>query len=123
MIFRPELAEAILRFEKTATRRRLSDNPRSPWYREKCGYKVGQVFTINPGRGVANVGRAKVRKVYKQALGDMTVLDAEKEGFRDREGHGARYWFVVAWREINKHCMVLEQVWVIEFDLAREPAK
>ncbi len=44
MNFRPELAEAVMADppRKTVTRRLVSDNPNSPWWREKCAYRVGQ---------------------------------------------------------------------------------
>lgn len=125
MIFKPELAEAILRREKTATRRKFSDNKRSPWWEGGCSYVVGQFFTINPGRGVARVGEAKVTKVYKQRLGGMGFLDAEKEGFRGfrgAPGPSARQQFIAAWCEINGSYDSAEEVWVIEFELAWPPA-
>ena len=116
MIFREELAEKILRGEKTATRRRMSDNPRSPWYRERCAYEVGQVFTVNPGRGVPRVGEARVTAVYPQPLGHMTEADALKEGFRPTETGTALYHFDAAWEEINGDYFPDEAVWVIEFE-------
>lgn len=112
MIFKQELAEKILRGEKTATRRQMSDNPRSPWYREKCAYKVGQVFTVNPGRGVKNVGSAKVTAVYKQRLFDMGAEAARQEGFESLPA------FQAAWRSINGG-FFNEMVWVIEFELVQ----
>jgi hypothetical protein len=109
MIFREDLAKAIMRGKKTATRRRLSDNPRSPWWKEKCAYKVGQVFTINPGRGVTNIGRARVTAVYKQRLFDMTETAAWKEGFDSLVA------FRIAWRSINGG-FFNEEVWAVEFE-------
>lgn len=117
MIFKPELAEKILRSEKTATRRKFSDNPRSPWYEGCCGYRVGQVFTINPGRGVRGVGRARVTKVFAQPLGHMTEADAFKEGFRPGGAASAAYNFDCAWEEINGEFLADEAVWVVEFEL------
>jgi len=40
--FQPHLAEAVIAGTKTVTRRLCSDNPRSPWWREECGLKVGR---------------------------------------------------------------------------------
>lgn len=113
MIFKPELAEAILRGEKTATRRVMSDNPRSPWWRGGCSYIVGQVFTINPGRGVPNVGKARVIAIFKQRLFDMGEADAWKEGF------DSLLAFKNAWRSINGG-FFNEEVWVLEFELVEE---
>jgi hypothetical protein len=118
MQFRRELAEKILRGEKTATRRRMSDNPRSPWYREKCAYEVGQVFAVQPGRGVPSIGKARVTAVYLRTLGNTTEADARKEGFRGAApDESAKEHFIAAWCEINGFFDTAEFVWVIEFAL------
>lgn len=120
MIFKPELAEAILRGEKTATRRKFSDNRRSPWWRGGCSYIVGQVFTINPGRGVSRVGEARVTAVYSEPLGCMVEADALKEGFRPEGTANALAAFDEAWETINGGYFPDESVWVVEFELIRE---
>lgn len=111
MIFREELAKAVMRGEKTATRRRMNDNPRSPWFREKCAYKVGQVFTINLGRGITNIGKTRATAVYSQRLGEARSGDAWREGFRS----------LLAFRDgfarINGGFNPDEEVWVVEFEL------
>lgn len=112
MIFRKELAKAIMRGEKTATRRRMSDNPRSPWYHERCAYKVGQIFTINPGRGVIRIGEARVTAVYKQHLAEVANFQAIEEGFEGRQD------FIAAWCEINGSFDSAEIVWVVEFEVS-----
>lgn len=113
MIFKPELAEKILRGEKTATRRRMSNNERSPWWGGGSHYIVGQVFTINPGRGVKNIGKARVTAVYRQRLFDMGAADAWAEGF------DSLLAFRNAWRSINGG-FFNEEVWVVEFELLPE---
>lgn len=118
MQFRRELAEAIMRGEKTATRRKLSDNPRSPWWREKCSYDVGQVFAVQPGRGVKGIGSARVTAVYKQRLGEMSEADALAEGFQAKNGLPAYSWFDATWQKINRKYDRTEEVWVVEFELA-----
>lgn len=118
MIFRKELAEAILRGEKTATRRRMSDKPRSPWWRDECSYSVGQVFSVQPGRGVKGIGFARVSAVYLQRLGHMDEDDAYAEGFRPgRILTSAKQAFAHAWCEINGSYDSAEFVWVIEFEV------
>lgn len=111
MIFRKELAELILDGKKTATRRRMNDNPRSPWFRGHCGYDLFQVFTINPGRGKKRVASAEVTCVYPQALKLMADEDARKEGFDSLDA------FKEAWRQINGTFDPREYVWVVEFGL------
>lgn len=116
MIFKPELAEKILREEKTATRRRMSDNPRSPWYREKCGYRVGQVFAVQPGRSEAGIGKARVTAVYQQHLVSANVDDARREGFQSTLAFRQGF----SW--INRGFDPEEIVWVVEFELVEEVA-
>ena len=118
MIFKQELADKIVAGQKMATRRRLSDNPRSPWFRDRCRYSVGQEFTVNPGRGVSRVCSAAITAVYKQALGEMRPRDAELEGFEFL--HGGVDSFRGAWAGINGKVDPDEEVWVVEFVLIPE---
>lgn len=69
MNFAPDLAEKILAGEKTVTRRMPSDNPRSPWWREKCAFEVGREYAICPGRGKNAVGRMRIKSVRLERLG------------------------------------------------------
>jgi hypothetical protein len=119
VIFRPELAEKIVAGQKTATRRRLSANPRSPWFYDGCRYSVGQEFTVNPGRGVSRVCSASITAIYKQLLGEMRPRDAELEGFEFLCGDGVDS-FQEAWAGINGEVDPDEEVWVIEFVLIPE---
>jgi hypothetical protein len=118
-MFTEPLAAKIIKGEKTATRRVLSDKLRSPWFRERCAYSVGQEFTVNPGRGVTRVCSAAVTAVYKQSLGEMGRLDAEKEGFEFLYGPGLDS-FHEAWGGIHREVDPDEEVWVIEFVLIPE---
>lgn len=70
MLFSNELIVMIIIGRKTVTRR------------DKGYYKVslGRIFTISSNKGY---GKFKVTKFYQQALGSMTNLDAQKEGFID----------------------------------------
>jgi hypothetical protein len=113
MIFRKELAEAILRGEKTATRRAMSDNPNSPWYRGHCAYRMGQVFAINPGRGKTRIGEARVRKVYWQRVDDVGERDARREGF------GNLAQFLHTFGDINPRAELNTPVWVVEFEVVK----
>lgn len=115
MIFTPELAEKVMRGEKTATRRLLSYNPHSPWHRRsRSNYNVGQVFAVQPGRGKRGIGKARCTAVYQQRLGEVSARDAWREGFRDlAEFHSA-------FKEINGPCRLLDLIWVVEFELVKE---
>lgn len=80
---------------KTVTRRLVSENPRSPWYRERCAYRVGQEVAICPGRGKHAIGKATVVSVERMVLGYVNRAEARAEGF---VGVGP---FVDAWESIN----------------------
>ena len=116
MMFTEPLAAKIIKGEKTATRRVMSDNPRSPWSKHRCLYEVGQTFSVNPGRGVVRVAEGAVTAVYEQPLGEMRPRDAELEGFEFLHGEGVGS-FHEAWARINGEVDPNEAVWVIEFVL------
>jgi hypothetical protein len=113
MIFQRDLAEAALAGEKTVTRRLCSDNPRSPWWRERCRYVPGKVFTINPGRGERRIGEARVVACWRQLLGQLSDAEARLEGFADAAE------FEAAFAEINGVYDSALWVWHIEFEVLR----
>jgi hypothetical protein len=114
-MFTEPLAAKILRGGKTATRRRLSDKPRSPWFRGNAigaaRYPVGKVFTVNPGRGVGRVAECKVTGRYRAVLGALDDTIARQEGFDTMVS------FRGAWRKINGEFDGSELVDVVEFQL------
>lgn len=111
MIFKSELAQKILDGEKTVTRRLCSDNPRSPWWKEKCGYRIGQIFTINPGRGIPNVGHARVVKVDRVTVEVLDEEEARREGFDSSRA------FAEVLLAINKSIPPDALMWRVEFEL------
>ncbi len=74
MNFKPELADAVMARRKTVTRRKVSENPRSPWWRERCAYRVGQDVAICPGRGKHAIGRARIISVERMARYDEAAV-------------------------------------------------
>ena len=93
--FKPELAAKVMDGSKVVTRRLVSDNPDSPWWRETCGYRVGQDVAICPGRGKHAIGRARIVSVERMRLGIVCGDEARAEGF---DGSVA---FGIAWSQIN----------------------
>lgn len=83
MMFRPHLADLVMAGEKTVTRRVCSDNPNSPWFRDRCALNVDQDYAIQPGRGKPAIGRAVVTSVQRQRLGHLSDEEARAEGFAD----------------------------------------
>ena len=106
--FQPHLAEAVIAGRKTVTRRLCSDNPRSPWWRQECGLKVGRDYAVQPGRGKAAVGRAVVVSVERQRLGHIDHDEARREGFFS-PGH-----FVATFISINGSYDTAAEVWRVE---------
>lgn len=107
MNFRAELAAKVMSGEKTVTRRLVSDNPRSPWWREKCSYRVGQEIAVCPGRGKHQIGRARITSVQRMPLGVVDHREAQREGFTNWER------FHVAWSVINGSYDAEAVVWRI----------
>lgn len=114
MIFRKELAEKVMSGEKTATRRAMNDNPRSPWYRDTKRYPVGMVFAVQPGRAKHGIGKAKITAAYKQIPLEIHEEQAREEGFKDRAQ------FLTAIREINPGLDLFMPMHVREFELVEE---
>lgn len=93
LTFRPELATAVMAGSKTVTRRLCSDNPRSPWWRERCG--------LTPGR-------ALVVSVERKPLGVFDNAEVRREGF---DGWAE---FEAAWIAINGRYDEAVEVWRVE---------
>lgn len=112
MNFNPRLAAKVLDGTKTVTRRRLSDNPRSPWWREECRYMVGRDYAVCPGRGESAIGRIKILDVRKQRLGAaLQGTEPYLEGFQLATG------FKRVWKEMHGSFDHEELVWRVRFEV------
>jgi hypothetical protein len=107
LTFKPELAEAVMAGRKTVTRRRLSDNPNSPWWRESCRFILDRDYAVQPGRGRTQIGRAFITFVSKQRLGAMSEGDAQAEGFEDLSG------FYATWSSLYGSVDLDQSVWAV----------
>ncbi|WP_217913221.1 hypothetical protein [Miltoncostaea marina] len=88
MIFPPSQAWGIARGEVTMARRLVRAGE------ERCRYRPGCSYAVQPGPGGSSIGRLVVTRTRREALGAVTVADAR------REGHGGRApltAFVFAW--------------------------
>lgn len=112
MIFRDDLARKVLAGEKTVTRRACSENPNSPWWIERCRYPEGKDFTVNPGRGKPNIGRARVVRCERMVLGHLSELEAQLEGFDSADAF-ERGFAQVGARKYDETLIV----WRIAFEL------
>jgi hypothetical protein len=72
MMFKKEMADKIRLGQKTQTRRLLTN---------KRVYKVGSIQPIQENYFGKAKDHIKIRKTFPQALGDMTKIDVEAEGF------------------------------------------
>ncbi len=117
MIFRPELAAKVMSGEKTVTRRLTSHNPRSPWWREKCVYAEGKEFAVQPGRGKASIGRARVVSCEHVRLGFLGESEARAEGFACSAD------FERGFGSINGLYDPAVEVWRVEFEVVSRPWK
>lgn len=114
MIFRPELAEKVMRGEKTVTRRLCSENPRSPWWRERCRYREGQRFAVQARRGEKAIGYARVVSVEREPLSAAFKrgrIEAMQEGFDSVAA------FRAAFADINGRIHGSMLVWRIQFEV------
>lgn len=113
MNFKPELAQAVMAGQKTVTRRLVSENSRSPWFRGACRLKVGQDYAVCPGRGKNAIGRVRVTRVSREPL--HLVLNP---GEPQREGFPSAEAFLKAWKDINGGWDDMATVWRVEFEVA-----
>lgn len=113
MNFRLELAEAVMAGRKTVTRRLASENPRSPWWWQRCGLELGQDYAVCPGRGKPAIGRARVVGLRRETLDMVTNEEARREGFADVHAFGD------AWRAINGRYEPDAIVWRVELEAIR----
>jgi hypothetical protein len=88
--FQPELAAKVMAGEKTVTRRLVSDNPRSPWWRERCSLKVNHTYAVCPGRGKHAIGRVRIVSVRQERLGWLGADEELREGFTTCTPSGRR---------------------------------
>ena len=110
ILFTEKMMEAILRGEKTVTRRTWRD----------CRVKIGGVYQCKFGKDMRKAdswqAKIKVVDVNRETLHDMTELEARKEGFENLEA------FKTLWNEINAKKLQSSwdwnvPVWRIEFEL------
>lgn len=111
MIFKPDLARAILAGRKTATRRPVKPNE------QECRYKPGRSYAIQMGRGKEAVGRFVVVEAQMATLGQFTLEDAKAEGFKTQRD------FFDRWMEMYDHIDPSQAVWVITFSLESDPPR
>jgi len=101
--FKRRYINLIVLGEKTATRRM-----KRPWLRE------GGLYPIRVG--FHNLGEyIRVKKIYRQRLGELTEEDLAKEGMNSLEE------FKEEWRRIYRFWDDGFMAWVIEFEYVGRP--
>lgn len=107
--FRRELAAAVMDGRKTETRRALSDNPNSPWFRGGCTHEVGSRHAVCPGRGAPGIGYIVVDDVALVRLEQITPDAAIAEGFANVPA------FIAGWEALNGEWNPRQRVWRVRF--------
>lgn len=104
MIFRPELAKLIVQGKKSMTRR--------PSHGEtSCRYRVEHVYRVQLGRGMPGRFPITIKAVREEALGEITLKDAKREGFVTTQE------FADYWKGLYGKFDEDSRVWVISFAL------
>lgn len=116
MNFQPELAAKVMAGEKTVTRRLVSDNPRSPWWREKCALKEDRLYAVCPGRGKHAIGKVRVVSVVQQRVGHLTEDEARREGFETAVDFWEAFRAINGPQEFDNRCWRVAFVVVPETD-------
>lgn len=115
MIFSPDLAEKIMRGEKTETRRpRTGENPTGKlggWINNPCRYQPGRTYAVQPGRGKKSIGRIRVLSVLPEVLHEMTDESFRREGFANAQEFQAK------WLSLYRRGNWLDPVWTIRFEV------
>jgi hypothetical protein len=115
MMFKAELARLVLAGEKTVTRRLAKDNPRSPWWLERCRYRAGSRLPVACSYSAPPLGWIDVVSVERMRLGRLDADEARREGFTTVEE------FEAAWTRINGSYDEDMLVWRVEFSPAPVP--
>lgn len=115
MNFQPELAALVAAGRKTVTRRLVSDNPRSPWFRGGCSLKEGRSYAVCPGRGEPAICRVRVVSVRREPVGAVAqnLEEPRREGFADLDD------FMRTWCGMHGEFDPAQLVWRVEFALER----
>lgn len=104
MLFNEKMKEKVLAGKKTQTRRRSKRQPA----------EVGKTYKIMQGmRKNSYAGDIEVTRVWRQALGDMSIEDVKAEGFDSRKE------FIDYCSELFGYWDSMQVVWVIEFKLVK----
>lgn len=123
MIFKPEHVRLILAGRKTQTRRHVKEGE------ERCRYRPGHSYAVQPGRGKPEVARIRVLDVRRVFLHEIDEADARAEGFKPNGERSARDAFLGVWwelhhegpgREGSPEYPILIPVWAITFELEQE---
>ena len=102
MVFTPEAVRRIAQGKQTMTRRLVKSS--------SCPQKVGRVYQAQPGWARKGIHHITITDVCRERLGDISLPDARREGFRTR----ADFFEDWAKQRTLDHD---EMVWVISFVL------
>jgi hypothetical protein len=106
MLFKEKMLKKVLRGEKTQTRRT-----------HKRKLKTGKTYGIRCSYFGKPEGHIKILRTFEQRLGDISLEDVQKEGFKTLEE------FQAEWIKINGKWDPNQTVTVYEFQITEEKVK
>lgn len=135
MQFKPDLAEKSVKGEKTMTRREakpwewlsvLPNGSKAVFHRGRVKWEVGKTYAIQPGRGVAAIGRFTLLDIRRERVQDISEADAKAEGVEPLRVFATgellyKPAFAYLWNEINGDGAGAfgdnPEVWVLVFEV------
>lgn len=144
MQFTPENCELVLSGRKTMTRRVVKPDE-VMWFdgesmtvllprkdqsgktaeRRLTKWKVGKTYAVQSGRGKKSVGRIVITDIRREKLQDISIEDAEREGYDcGNRNYADVYPFIKVWDGLYGNDPVKgweanPDVWVISFELVK----
>ncbi len=77
-------------------------------------YRVGKTYAVQPSRTAASVARIRLIGLKRERAGDISLEDAQAEGYASREE------FFATWQQIHGANALDLAVWALTFELARD---
>ena len=77
-------------------------------------YRVGKTYAVQPSRNATSVARIHLLGIKRERAGDISLADAQAEGYADREA------FFAQWQTIHGADTLDRAVWVLNFELVED---
>ena len=74
-------------------------------------YRVGKTYAVQPSRNESAVARIRLISLERKNVADITLTEAQAEGYTSREE------FLAVWVSIHGEKNANAEVWVLKFEL------